>query len=84
MYAILTMSAEQQAETLALGLNFATQLQQYTNNLQLKIDEKLKLQNSMDSFDLVKPAPMIDAEKNTETKSNGAVLPGGLLDVYSL
>jgi hypothetical protein len=84
MDAILTMSAEQQAETLALGLNFATQLQQYTNNLQLKIDEKLKLQNSMDSFDLVKPAPMIDAEKNTETKSNGAVPPGGLLDVYSL
>lgn len=84
MDAILTMSAEQQAETLALGLNFATQLQQYTNNLQLKIDDKLKLQNSLDSFDLVKPAAIIDTEKNTEAKSNGAVPPGGLLDVYSL
>ena len=84
MDAILTMSAEQQAETLALGLNFATQLQQYTNNLQLKIDDKLKLQNSLDSFDLVKPAAIIDTEKNIETKPNGAVPPGGLLDVYSL
>ena len=84
MDAILTMSAEQQAETLALGLNFATQLQQYTNNLQLKIDDKLKLQNSLDSFDLVKPAAIIDTEKNTEAKPNGAVPPGGLLDVYSL
>ena len=84
MDAILTMSAEQQAETLALGLNFATQLQQYTNNLQLKIDDKLKLQNSLDSFDLVKPAAIIDTEKNTEVKPNGAVPPGGLLDVYSL
>jgi hypothetical protein len=84
MDAILTMSAEQQAETLALGLNFATQLQQYTNNLQLKIDDKLKLQNSLDSFDLVKPAAIIDTEKNTEAKPNSAVPPGGLLDVYSL
>jgi hypothetical protein len=84
MDAILTMSAEQQAETLALGLNFATQLQQYTNNLQLKIDEKLKLQNSMDSFDLVRPAPLVDAEQKIEAKSNGTVPPGGLLDVYSL
>ena len=84
MDAILTMSAEQQAETLALGLNFATQLQQYTNNLQLKIDDKLKLQNSLDSFDLVKPAAIIDTEKNAQAKSNGAVPPGGLLDVYSV
>lgn len=84
MDAILTMSAEQQAETLALGLNFATQLQQYTSNLQLKIDDKLKLQNSLDSFDLVKPAAIIDTEKNTEVKPNGTVPPGGLLDVYSL
>ena len=84
MDAILTMSAEQQAETLALGLNFATQLQQYTNNLQLKIDDKLKLQNSLDSFDLVKPAAIIDTEKNVQAKPNGAVPPGGLLDVYSL
>jgi len=84
MDAILTMSAEQQAETLALGLNFATQLQQYTNNLQLKIDDKLKLQNSLDSFDLVKPAAIIDTEKTTQAKANGAVPPGGLLDVYSL
>jgi hypothetical protein len=84
MDAILTMSAEQQAETLALGLNFATQLQQYTNNLQLKIDEKLKLQNSMDSFDLVRPAPLVDTEQKIEAKSNGTVPPGGLLDVYSL
>jgi hypothetical protein len=84
MDAILTMSAEQQAETLALGLNFATQLQQYTNNLQLQIDEKLKLQNSLDSFDLVKPAPVIDAEKKIPTNLNGTAQPGGLLDVYSL
>ena len=84
MDAILTMSAEQQAETLALGLNFATQLQQYTNNLQLKIDDKLKLQNSLDSFDLVKPAAIIDTENSTQAKANGTVPPGGLLDVYSL
>jgi len=84
MDAILTMSAEQQAETLALGLNFATQLQQYTNNLQLKIDDKLKLETSLDSFDLVKPAAIIDTEKTTQAKPNGAVPPGGLLDVYSL
>jgi len=84
MDAILTMSAEQQAETLALGLNFATQLQQYTNNLQLKIDDKLKLQNSLDSFDLVKPAAIIDTEKNAQAKPSGTVPPGGLLDVYSV
>ncbi len=84
MDAILTMSAEQQAETLALGLNFATQLQQYTNNLQLQIDEKLKLQNSLDSFDLVKPASVATAENNSEPKPTGTAQPGGLLDVYSL
>lgn len=85
MDAILTMSAEQQAETLALGLNFATQLQQYTNNLQLKIDEKLKLQSSSDNHDLVKPAPLIDLEKTIKADTKGTVPPpGGLLDVYSL
>ena len=46
--------------------------------------DKLKLQNSLDSFDLVKPAAIIDTEKNTEAKPNGTVPPGGLLDVYSL
>jgi hypothetical protein len=84
MDAILTMSAEQQAETLALGLNFATQLQQYTNNLQLKIDDKLKLQTSLDNHDLITPAPLIDTEKKTGANSIGTVPPGGLLDVYSL
>jgi hypothetical protein len=84
MDAILTMSAEQQAETLALGLNFATQLQQYTNNLQLKIDEKLKLSSSSNNYDLVTPAPLIDTTENVQSKSNGSVPPGGLLDVYSV
>lgn len=84
MDAILSLSAEQQAETLALGLNFATQLQQYTNNLQLKVDEQLKLRNSLDTLDLVKPALMEDAEKKISTKSDAGNQPGGLLDVYNL
>lgn len=83
MDAILSMSAEQQAETLALGLNFATQLQQYTNKLQLKIDEQLKLRDSMDSLELVKPAPF-EAEKNTLANESKQDKTGGLLDVYSV
>lgn len=83
MDAILSLSAEQQAETLALGLNFATQLQQYTNKLQLKIDDQLKLRNSIDSLELVKPASFDEESQKVETKTENNK-NGGLLDVYSV
>lgn len=84
MDAILTMSAEQQAETLALGLNFATQLQQYTGNLQNKIDEQLKLKSFVDNFDLTPPAPLANAKQTIGAVPDAGNQSGGLLDVYSV
>lgn len=84
MDAILSLSAEQQAETLALGINFATQLQQYTGNLQMKIDEQLKLRDSMNNFDLVMPSPLPGSTKENTLESKQNVNNGGLLDVYSV
>lgn len=50
MDAILMMPPAQQAETLALTVNYSTQLKNYQENLQLEADQKLKIGNNADDF----------------------------------
>tara|TARA_A200000159_G_C7314005_1_gene335918 strand:+ start:840 stop:1733 length:894 start_codon:yes stop_codon:yes gene_type:complete len=57
MDAILSMAPEQQTETLGLALSYASQLQQVQTNLQLEVDEKLKL-GAQPTKDLLTPQPM--------------------------
>jgi hypothetical protein len=45
MDAIMSMGSEQQADTLALAHNYATQLREVQDNIQLSVDENLKLNN---------------------------------------
>ena len=55
MDAILSMSPEQQAETFALTMNFSTQVQAYTHQLQAQAEENLKLKGKLDSKELLAP-----------------------------
>lgn len=50
MDAILSMSEEQQASTLALAHSYATQLRVVQEQIQLTVDEKLKLDHAPDSL----------------------------------
>lgn len=62
MDAILTMAPDQQAETLALAINFGTQLQQYTQQLQEQVDGQLTLKTPFDSKDLLSPTGIIPSQ----------------------
>ena len=55
MDAILSMDPEQQAETFALTMNFSSQLQQYTLQLQNQAEEKLRLTGSVENRELLAP-----------------------------
>ena len=55
MDAILSMSPEQQAETFALTMNFSTQVQAYTHQLQAQAEENLKLKGKLDNKELLSP-----------------------------
>jgi hypothetical protein len=55
MDAILSMDPKQQAETLALTMNFSTQIQSYTQRLQSEAEENLKLQGSVNNESLLAP-----------------------------
>jgi len=55
MDAILSMDPSQQAETLALTMNFSTHLQSYTQRLQSEAEENLKLKGEVDNKELLAP-----------------------------
>lgn len=55
MDAILMMDPDQQAETLGLTINFATQLQHYQLELQKKADLMISQQQQLETQDLVSP-----------------------------
>jgi hypothetical protein len=64
MDAILSMSPEQQAETLALTVNFSTQLQQYQLKLQSDAESALKNKLEMDHKALLTPSEVKYVEDN--------------------
>lgn len=86
MDAILSMAPEQQAETLALAVNFGTQLQQYTNQLQHQVDTSLGLNKQSDfnkltfpkNFEFSKETPSL----NVETRQDS--ITGDMLNVYNV
>ena len=81
MDAILSMSPDQQAETFALAINFGTQLQQYTQRLQDKVDHQLKLNTPMDNKDLLAPSSDGQSANNVALPANET--PKDLLNVYN-
>lgn len=81
MDAILSMSSEQQAETLALTMNFSTQIQQYTLQLQAVSEENLKLGAGVDNKDLLAPAN--EKNKLESPKVSGSI-DEDINDVYNI
>lgn len=85
MDAILSMSPEQQAETLALTVNFSTQLQAYQIKLQNEASQLLESKQQLNNRDLTIPSPIefVDDQPKTKTieSTNGAE---DLLNVYSI
>tara|TARA_B110000503_G_scaffold36462_1_gene59679 strand:+ start:280 stop:1056 length:777 start_codon:yes stop_codon:yes gene_type:complete len=81
MDAILSMSSEQQAETLALTMNFSTQIQQYTLQLQAVSEENLKLGAGVDNKDLLAPAN--EKNKLESPKASGSI-DEDINDVYNI
>lgn len=85
MDAILSMSSEQQAETLALAVNFGTQLQNYTSQLQHNVDKSLGLADNQDYNKLTFPTPTEDRAP-VAGLNNGATdgNTGDMLNVYNV
>jgi len=82
MDAILQMSPEQQAETLALTVNFSTKLQHYQLELQNKAEEQLKLgQTNINTKDLLAPK---EESKLLETDEKETPKEDILKDVYNI
>lgn len=77
MDAILMMDPKQQAETLALTVNFATKLQQYQQQLQVNADEALRSSLGLDMNSLTTP-------KENTTKTIAVDDQKEMFDVYSL
>jgi hypothetical protein len=83
MDAILSMSPEQQAETLALTMNFSTQIQQYTLQLQAASEENLKLGGNVDNKDLLAPVSEMNKLESSPTNSSDSI-DEDLNDVYNI
>ena len=80
MDAILSMDPKQQAETLALTMNFSTQIQSYTQRLQSEAEENLKLQGSVNNESLLAPKEEKQkVESSATTDSNEDIN-----DVYNI
>ena len=79
MDAILSMDPTQQAETLALTMNFSTHLQSYTQRLQSEAEENLKLQGEVDNKDLLAPKEEKQKLESSATDSNEDIN-----DVYNI
>jgi len=83
MDAILSMAPKQQTETLALAMNFGTQLQQIQSNIQSDIDQKLAVSGNTKTGFLTKPPVdnLIEKQKNDlESKKTDE---GNILGVYN-
>ena len=79
MDAILIMDPKQQAETLALTMNFSTQIQSYTQRLQSEAEENLKLQGSVNNESLLAPKEEKQKLESSATDSNEDIN-----DVYNI
>ena len=79
MDAILSMDPKQQAETLALTMNFSTQIQSYTQRLQSEAEENLKLQGSVNNESLLAPEEEKQKLESSATDSNEDIN-----DVYNI
>jgi hypothetical protein len=87
MDAILSMSPEQQAETLALTVNFSTQLQSYQTRLQNEATQMIQMQQASDHKDLTFPTSAHLIDNNSEQNAQKADVPNDaedLLNVYSI
>lgn len=80
MDAILSMSPEQQAETMALAVSFGSKLQNYQAKLQHQVDENLKLNNPIDTKSLVLPADSQDPSLLNSSPQN----IGDMINVYNI
>lgn len=90
MDAILMMPPEQQAETLALTVNYSTQLKNYQENLQIQADQKLKIGATDDMKSLTSPDSKSEIKTHsleldtTEDHINTSTKEDLIKDVYSV
>lgn len=86
MDAILSMSPEQQAETLALAINFGTQLQNYTNKLQHQVDAALGTSNKYNQLTFPTATEFKDGPKPSGEIGNNPSSgnTGDILNVYNV
>lgn len=85
MDAILSMSPEQQADTLNLAINFGTQLQQYTNQIQNQVDKELGLkQPNADHKELLFPQHAENLLPEAGPVSEPPSKTGDMLNVYNV
>ena len=85
MDAILSMSPEQQADTLNLAINFGTQLQQYVNLLQNQVDKELGLkQPNSDHKELLFPQHAENLLPEVGSISEPLSKTGDMLNVYNV
>jgi len=89
MDAILQMPPEQQAETLALTVNYSTKLQNYQLQLQAQAEENLKLGSNENYKSLTKPkeeSTQMHSLENSKTDNeiNTNIEEDLLKDVYSV
>lgn len=85
MDAILSMSPEQQADTLNLAINFGTQLQQYVNLLQNQVDKELGLkQPNSDHKELLFPQHAENLLPEAGSIGEPPSKTGDMLNVYNV
>jgi hypothetical protein len=85
MDAILSMSPEQQADTLNLAINFGTQLQQYVNLLQNQVDKELGLkQPNADHKELLFPQHAENLLPEAGSIGEPPSKTGDMLNVYNV
>jgi len=85
MDAILSMGPEQQADTLALAINFGTQLQRYTNQLQNQVDKELGLnQPNSDHKELLFPQGFENLLPEAGPVGQTPSKTGDMLNVYNV
>ena len=72
MDAILSVGSEQQAEILALTMNYSTQLQSYNLQLQSAAEENLKLHGGVDNKDLLAPTEKYSKIENPTSTTGGS------------
>jgi hypothetical protein len=81
MDAILSLGAEQQAETLALTMNFSSQLQRYQLKLQTEVDKQLDGIGNDGTKSLTVPAPLDIDDRSLPNQSKDT---GDKLNVYNI